>query len=70
MVRTMQKEIKETNLTTLAHANELASKVIMKVAGEEVATTVEGEILSSNQIRHAVAARMQNRLNVGGGSKS
>lgn len=65
----MQQEITETNLTTLAHANELASKVITKVAGEEVATTINGEILSNNQLKHAVAAKMQSCLltgNVGG----
>lgn len=53
------KNIVDTNLATLAHATELASKVITKVAGEAVATTVNGEILTHNQVRHAVAAKMQ-----------
>lgn len=52
-------DIAETNLKTLSHANELASKVIARVAGEAVATTVNGEILTNNQIKHAVAAKMQ-----------
>tara|TARA_B100000929_G_scaffold281326_1_gene260235 strand:+ start:2533 stop:2736 length:204 start_codon:yes stop_codon:yes gene_type:complete len=65
----MKDQIAEANLTTLAHANELASKVIAKVAGEAVATTVNGEILTNNQIKHAVAAKMQACLITGEGGK-
>lgn len=56
----MQKqEIEDTNLETLSHATELASKVITKVAGEAVATTVNGEIFSTADIKNGVAAKMQ-----------
>lgn len=65
----MLQEITETNLNTLAHANELASKVVAKVAGEAVATTVNGEILTNNQIKHAVAAKMQACFMTGEGGK-
>lgn len=64
----MIKQITETNLNTLAHANELASKVIMAVAGEAVSTTVNGEIMTNNQIRNAVAAKMQACFVTGEGS--
>lgn len=53
------KDVAERNLTTLAHATELASKVIHKVAGEAVATTVEGQLFTNSEIKHAVVAKMQ-----------
>ena len=52
-------DLVESNLETLAHAIELAAKVIGKVTGEAIATTVNGEILTHNQIKQAVAAKMQ-----------
>jgi hypothetical protein len=54
--------ITKANLTTLAHANEMATQVILKVAGEEVANTLHGEFVNADQIRDAVAAKMQSAL--------
>lgn len=52
----------KTNLQTLAHATELASRIIHEVAGEAIATTIDGKVVTNNQIRHAVAAKMQGCL--------
>ena len=57
----MSKVIKH-NLTTLANANELAVKIIMGVSGEAVANTVNGELLTTSDLRDAVAAKMQATL--------
>lgn len=56
------KAVLEQNLTTLSHGIELAAKVIKKVAGNEVATTVNGVELSNNEIKRAIAAKMQSCL--------
>lgn len=53
------KEDVDSNLATLANATELASKVIHKVAGEAVATTVNGQRLTNGEVKHAVVAKMQ-----------
>jgi hypothetical protein len=63
----MQAELTNTNLKTLTHAVELAAKVISKVTGEAIATTVNGEILTHNQIKQAVAAKMQAGLQLSNG---
>lgn len=65
----MEDEIQKVNLTTLAHANELATKVIHKVAGEAVSTTVNGRLMGKKEISHAVAAKMQSCLITGEGGK-
>lgn len=52
-------EVADRNLATLAHATELASKVIHKVAGEAVATTINGQLVSNAEVKHAVVAKMQ-----------
>lgn len=62
------KDTQDTNLETLSHATELASKVITNVAGEAVANTVDGQLMSPTDIKHAVAAKMQASLTVGQGS--
>ena len=64
----VEDEIRETNLSTLSHANELATKVVMKVAGEAVATTVNGRRMVRNDISQAVSAKMQSCLITGEGS--
>ena len=61
--------IADVNISTLSHATELAAKVIHKVAGEAVATTVNGEILNNTQIKHAVVAKMQGCFITGEGGK-
>ncbi len=52
----------ETNLKTLSHAIELATKVIENVASDAVANTVDGKQMASREIQHAVAAKMQSTL--------
>lgn len=65
----MSEQVKETNLTTLAHAVELASKVIQKVAGEAIATTVNGEHMTSLDLKNAVTAKMQSCFPINEGVK-
>lgn len=53
------KEVRESNMITLANAVELASKVIKNVSGEAISNTVNGKLITNNEIKHAVAAKMQ-----------
>ena len=55
-------KVTETNLKTLANAAELATNVIMKVAGEAVSNTVNGQRLPAPELKNAVVAKMQNQL--------
>lgn len=60
-----------TNLQTLTNATELASKVVEKIAGEEIANTVDGKVMVSYDIKTAVAAKLQGCLmtNKGGNTQ-
>lgn len=58
----MSQDTFNTNLNTLVNATELASKVIHEIAGEAVANTVEGKLLTNNDVRNAVAAKLQANL--------
>lgn len=59
-----------TNLATLANATELASKVIQRVAGEEIANTVDGRVMVSSDIKEAVVAKLQGSLLTGKGGNA
>lgn len=52
----------ETNLTTLSNAVELGASIIDKVIGEEVSNTVNGVRIKKQEIKDAIAARMQTSL--------
>lgn len=64
------KETFQCNLATLANATELASKVIQRIAGEEIANTVDGKVLVAGELREAIAAKLQGCLLTSDGSKS
>lgn len=51
--------ITDTNIETLAHAAELATKVIEAVAGEAIANTIDGKVMAGKDIQRSVAAKMQ-----------
>lgn len=55
-------KVKNTNLKTLSNGIELASKIIENISGNEIANTVNGEIMSGKEIQRAVAAKMQSVL--------
>jgi len=52
----------ETTLETLSQVTELSTKVIAKIAGEEISTHIGGEQFHRDRIRHAVAASLQKHL--------
>lgn len=52
-------QLRDTNTITLAHATELAAKVILSVAGNEIATTINGQVQSDREIKEAVVAKLQ-----------
>jgi hypothetical protein len=52
----------EDNLMVLSNVNELASAVVQKISGNDVANTLNGEVLTPIQLRQAVAARMKSSL--------
>lgn len=49
----------QANLTALAHATELATNVILKVAGDSVANTVNGVAMPTSDLKSAVVAQIQ-----------
>lgn len=57
----MSKET-EINLITLSNATELATTVVMKVAGDAVANTVNGVRLPPAELKNAIVAKMQAEL--------
>lgn len=59
--------VKDDNLIVLANAVELASKVIQNVAGEAVATTIDGKIVSPAELKNAIAAKMQSSFPIAEG---
>jgi ligand-binding sensor protein len=52
----------EQTLETLSHANELATKVIASIAGEEISTHVNHTHYTHNVLRQTIAAGMQKAL--------
>lgn len=50
------------NLTVLGCANQVATAIIMKVAGNDTAATFRGEAITDTFVADAVAARMQAAL--------
>lgn len=47
------------NLSVLAHAVELSTKIVLCVAGADAADTVQGAQISEASVADAVAARLQ-----------
>lgn len=52
----------QKNTVILANANELTTKVIMKVAGNAVANRIDGEQLTPGILTDTVTAKIQTRL--------
>lgn len=50
------------NLITLSHAVEFAAKVITKVAGNDIASTVNGQQQTDLDIKSAIAAKIQAKI--------
>lgn len=51
-----------SNAIVLANATELVVGVIEKIAGNAIATTLEGKSVSGEELRNLVAARLQLKL--------
>lgn len=50
---------RDTNLPALANALELGSRVIERLSGENLATTLQGQAVSQAYSQEALAARLQ-----------
>lgn len=50
------------NLAVLSNAAELATQIILNVAGNDAANTYQGETITDAFVGDAVAARMQAKL--------
>lgn len=49
----------ENNAMVLSNVNELAAAVIMKVAGNNIANTIDGKPIAGPELRAAIAARQK-----------
>lgn len=58
----MENATQTTNLVVLGNLTELVAGVVEQVAGEALATTVDGVLLSGTSLRETVAARIQTNL--------
>lgn len=52
----------EHNLSVLANATELASAVIMSLAGDAVASTLDGKQITPTDLKPTIVAGIQKRL--------
>lgn len=57
-----EQQVLANNLLVLSHANELAIQIIMKVAGNDAANTLQGATITRPFIADAVSARLQAKL--------
>lgn len=57
------------NANVLANAVELSTQVIMRVAGNEVANTIGGELMAPTALNSAIAAKLQSTLKKKGASQ-
>ena len=52
----------ERNATVLANCVELGAEIIMAVAGEDVANTIDGKAVPTAALKASLAASIQNTL--------
>lgn len=50
------------NVITLANAIELGASVVMQLAGNDIANTIEGKLVTPDELRDALAAKIQARF--------
>lgn len=55
--------IRDSNLAVLANAAELGAQVVMQIAGNDIANTVNGQTVQPAYLQGAIAARLQAALN-------
>lgn len=48
-----------TNAVVLANAIELSAGVIENIAGNAIATTIQGKVVSNTELRDLIAARLE-----------
>jgi hypothetical protein len=62
MSTTPQRDLLKDNLSVLAHAVELSTKIVLRVAGKDAADTVAGAQITEASVADAAAARIQAHL--------
>lgn len=55
--------VRDSNLAVVANAVELGAQVVMDIAGNDIANTVEGKPVQPAYLQEAIAARLQAALN-------
>jgi hypothetical protein len=54
--------IRDSNLAVVTNAVELASQVVQKIAGNDIANTINGKLVNSAFLQESVAAGIQANL--------
>lgn len=54
--------VRDANLAVAVNAIELVSQVVLNVAGNDIANTIEGKLITPSALGEAVAARLQANL--------
>lgn len=57
-----KQQLLESNAMVLSNINELAAAVILKVAGNNIANTMDGKPIAGPELRAAIAARQKSFL--------
>lgn len=55
----MNKDLETDNAVVLSNAVELASQIVMRVAGQDISNTFGGETVTPAALRGALTARIQ-----------
>lgn len=64
----VQEQIRNQNLAVASTLTDLASTIVLAVAGNEISNTLGGELVTGTHMRQLVAARMQLALTQRGGA--
>ncbi len=57
------KNLVEQNTLVLANAIELGAAVVMSIAGNDIANTIEGKLVTPDELRDALTAKIRGRFN-------
>lgn len=57
------KNLVEQNTLVLSNAIELGAAVVMQIAGNDIANTIEGKLVTPDELRDALSAKIRSRFN-------
>ena len=56
------KNLVEQNTLVLANAIELGASIVMSIAGNDIANTIEGKLVTPDELRDALSAKLRSRF--------